>query len=309
MSSRKIHLDLFDITGPSWKDVNDEAINRLEQVIRELPVLGKEPEQFAVTGITRFDNVIAGYLVVQFERETLQYDRTKQETKSNRPEWEKTVFAIFPEIGKLLFQSQQYPKGLTRDRVFELFKTTIKEFMLSSRLSNTTFITPISQEEIPDDQFIQVFDNPSNRVDKIVVENLRANLSLEELTYYNPQIERNRIIGQSLSHDFGMLDKIQMEAEHNRPDLRSVHIAKAAVRSGKNNEMYYTSDSGEKHVLRRKVRENYELTVDMDLNPMRVEDVQKMAEQVLEQYGLYRKPNIPNALPDQTTIFDLLGEG
>ncbi len=138
MASRKIHLDLFDVSGPSWTTLNPDDIDRLEQVVRELPVLGKDPEQYAITGIARVDSVIAGYFVTQFEREILEYDQSKVGKRFNRAEWEKTVFALFPQIGKLLFQSQQYPKGLTRDMVFAAFKTTISDIIRRARLSNTT---------------------------------------------------------------------------------------------------------------------------------------------------------------------------
>lgn len=308
MTSRKIHLDLYDVSGPSWTALSPEDINRLERIVRELPILGKDPEQYAITGITRVDNVIAGYFVTQFEHEVLEYDQKKIGKRFNRPEWGKTVFALFPQIGKLLLQSQQYPKGLTKDMVLEVFKNTISDVVRRAKLSNTTLVTPVAPQEISDQQFVETFENPKNKVEKLIVDDLHPNPTLEELTYYNPQRDRNMVVGLSLNHDFGILKRLLMETDEKKPDLRSVHIAKAAVRSGKNEEMQYTAESGQKHTLRRRVRDNYEILVDMDVEPIREEDVRKMAEQVLEQFGLYRQPKIPDSLPDQSTLFDLLGD-
>jgi hypothetical protein len=307
MAPRQIHLNLLDVSGPSWIAITPEAIDRLEREIRDLPILGVEPDQYSIAGVARVGDVIGGFFVTQYEHEALEYDSTKQEKRINYAEWEKTVFALFPRIGKALFQSQQYPKGLTRDHVYELFRNTIGEVIRRAQLSNTTLITPLTQQEIPDEQFIQTFDDPANRVEKLIVDDLRPNPALEGLTYYNPQRDRNRIIAESHIHDFDILKRVEMETSKTKPDLRSVHFAKSAVRSGKNQEMSYTIASGDRHVLRRNVRENYETSIDMDVDTIRQDDLQKLAEQVLEQYGIYREPRIPPSLPDQCTMFDILG--
>lgn len=307
MATQKIQLNLYDVTGPAWTALLAEDISNLEQMVRDLPVLGTQPRQHTMTAVSRFDNVTAGFFAVQYEREVLDIDQNKKGTVTYRAEWERTAFALFPQIGKLLLQARKYPKGLSKDMVFQDFKDSINYIMREGKLSNTTLVTVVAEQEIPDKQFIETFDNPTNRVEKMIVDNLRSDQSmLEGLTYYNPQRERNMVVGQHLSHDFGVIKRLFLESDEKRSDLRRAHIAKAAVRSGRNEEMRYQTESGQKHVLKRKVQENYDMLIDMEADPMRLEDVQKMAEQVLEQFGLYRQPRIPDALPDQSSIFDML---
>lgn len=308
MAPRKIHLDLLDLAGRSWNNITPQDIERLTQVVQDLPMQGVAPSRYAITGVLRVDDVIGGFFVVEYNRDVLELDEQKNEQHVNRPEWAKTVFTLFPRIGKVLLQSRQYPRGLTADRVNTLFRTAIPSIMFSAQLGFIT-VAELTQQDVPDEQFVQVFDDAASRVEKIVVKDLRTNPSLEGLTYYNPQRDRNAIIGQSHDHDFSLLDRIELDVGEKNTDLRNVHIAKSAVRSGKNEEMRYFSADGEYHVLRRVIKDKYEIVVDEDADVIREEDLQRIAAQILEQYGLYRaEVEQPSQEDRPATLFDLMGD-
>ena len=307
MAARKIHLDLLDLTGRSWDNITPEEIDRLTQIIQDLPMQGEAPGRYAITGILRFQDVIGGFFVVEYNREVLQLDEQKHEQHTNQSEWAKTVFVLFPRIGKVLLQARQYPKGLTSDRVDSQFRRVIPRIMFSTQLGFIT-VAELTQQDVPDNQFIQAFDNPGARVERLIVNKLHSNPTLEGLTYYNPQKERNEIIGQSHDHDFNLTDRIDLDVGDKNTDLRNVHIAKSAVRSGRNEEMRYFDAEGQYHVLRRSIKEKYEIVVDEDVNVMREEDLQRIAIQVLEQYGLYR-PQVEQAQDERPpSLFDIMEE-
>lgn len=307
MASRNIHLKLFDVAGPTWQSVTPEQIDGLMQAIQDLPLQGIEPDRYGIRGVNRIDDVIGGYFAVQYEREILNIDDQKKESRTYHDEWEQAVFVFFPRLGKVLLQSRQYPKGLTDYRVNRLFRETLRGVIGGSNLGlGYPLIQELSQRENVDETFIRVFDDPTTTILRLVVNELRPDPGLSEVIFYNPQKERNRILSEAFTHDFALLESLEMDVGEKKTDLQKVFIAKAAVRSGANEEMKYADSSGHKQTLRRKLRENYDASVDVDVTPMREEDIRKLVDQVLEQYGLYKPP--PRADDGQMTIFDYLAD-
>lgn len=289
MALRKIHLNLLEITGQEPLNLQEDAISSLAAIIQKLPVQGIEPNRYAIVGTRSIGSAIGGFFAVEYQREVLGIDDNKQERRSYQAEWEKTVFVIFPTIGTILLQSRQYPKGLPEDRVDALFRQIMNEAFQQLGYGGV-LIRSLGQREVPDSVFIEAFDNPNNRIEKMVVRNLRPDNVLESIIYYNPKIERNRILGQAFKSDFSRLDNIELDAGDKGDNLRQVFMAKAAVRSGENEEMRLTESSGEKRVIHRTIREKYEISVDADAEEIAEEDLQRLASPVLEQFGVPRTP-------------------
>jgi hypothetical protein len=301
MALTKIHLNLLDISGPSWKDISPEAIERLTQALQSLPVHGKEPDRYTITGVLRADDAIGGFFATEYDHEAIEYDDQKHEKRTVHNEWEKTVFLLLPKIGKLLLQSRQYPKGLTTDHVINLFKPTFQNLIREADLGDS-LIGPLTQTEHTDQEFIEIFEDQSNRVVKISVTDIHPSAKLEGLTYYNPEKERNEIIAGSHGHDFEIIDNITAEAGKKRTNLHDAHFMQSAVRSGTNQEIQYFGQDGQRHKLLRAIKENYEIVIDLDVETIREEDVRRMALMVLEQYGLAEVPEVPPG-PVQMDLF------
>lgn len=272
----KIHCDLLEIIGPDWTSMNQTKTQCVIDQIKNMELLGEDGEMYGFVGAANSGNVVGGFFVIQFPAEFIEYDRRKERSLDRRNPFERIFFVFFPTSGKLLIQNHRFRvipihMNTAINRFQKALSATLQQCSIGFVLNFATPSVAISRSEL-----IEIY-NKSSRVERLSVTNPDGEQIPEDITYYNPERQRNNILRGSHIHDSPRLKKLDIEAKEGI-DLRETHLGKGFIYSVKENEpflMVAIIDGQERHI-RPKGQTKFELTIDMEANllaPERLEEV------------------------------------
>mgnify|MGYP001423467652 CR=1 FL=1 len=258
MPATKIHCDFFEVFGPDWENLTQEQVDCMLNRIQSTVMFGDQRDVHGFMGTARIDNVVGGFYAVQHEDR--RYYREDGEFKVVTDTPLATLFFIFyAKSGKLVLQNKTFPDTpLNMSRVQRLLRIALNEIFSECGVGITIGLY-LPDSEISNERFVEEFQN-SQQVLQIVVTDINPDRIPDGFVYYNPQKERNEIIRESHRHDYRNFRKVNLESTEDG-DIRSTHIGKDLIISGKPQQMEYRRD-GQKRLLKRQVTRKIEIYVD-----------------------------------------------
>ena len=288
----KVYCDLLALYGPDWKDLPKEKVFHFAEGVHTYPNLfGQEPELYGFVGTRRItEEIVAGYFAIQYETEELLYKRNKKLNTETRAPFARLFFVLFASTGKVLLQNSKFSGiPLTMHRALNFFKLSIDYFLTTSEITKT-FNIDLVPYEASDADFVREFET-STRVIKLEIRRPKGDQIPEDFVYYNPQVERNRIIRGSHIHDYPNFKKVDLEATDDG-DIKKTHMRDLIYAGGHPEFMRYYVGI-EERILRKSTLRKFHLYVDMDAETVPEEH----ALQAVEMLRRERAVEIPTPLP------------
>jgi hypothetical protein len=291
MGMPKIHCDLLEMFGPDWANITQDQVNCLTKTIhRTEELFGQDPDLFGFVGTQRLENIVGGFLALQYETDEFHYSKRKQLSIRHNAPFARILFVIFAAKGKVILQNTKFVGlPLNMHIAWERFRGALNEVLSTCGLPRA----------------IGEFER-STRVVRLVVTDLAAGRIPPDFVYYNPQRERNPIIRDSHGHDYDQLKKVDLTAKASA-DLRETHL-RDMIYASRPTYMVYYAGTEERH-LRRKAPPKLEFYFDTVTPQVTEEQLVEVVERVRLERPMYI--DIPTPMqpsPHQPTLFDLIAD-
>ena len=276
---QKIHCDLLDIYGINWADVENDQIECMLSTIEGMRLIEEKDDLYGFVGTETIDHIIAGFFVIQFPTEFLSYKRDKTTTKQTTNPAERVFFVLLPKIGRVLLQNRRFQVlPIDMDMVQIRFKTALIQVFQVCRIGPFVSLSPTTTEVTKDD-LLKVYQESKRVVRLTIVEPIAEEIP-EDIEYYNPQRDRNRIIRDSRLHDYPQLREIDLTAKKDA-DLRATHLGQDLVQATTdktNFTMQFEDQENRRRVLRRLIKAKFEFHIDIDGEKVSKETIQQVLE-------------------------------
>ena len=304
----KIHSDLWEVFGPDWANLTPEQINCLAETVHTMELLGSTPNLRGFVGTQRVDNVVGGYFAIQYQEEELHYRKRDELERRPSTPFQRLFFVLFAQTGKLLLQSRKFADiPITPKQAEGLFRETMNQALAHCGIEHIIgFYAP--KEYTTDQEFLREFQR-STRVVKIQVTHPNPSRIPEDIEYYNPRRERNKIIRGSHQHDYSHFKKVDLEAT-SKGNLKDTHIAQDLMLSSTPQILTYYVDQ-DNYELRRQVQNKFEFYVDMDSDQLPMESLLAVIDRLRRQRAIFiDTPTTQRPEPQQTrmSLFDISDE-
>jgi hypothetical protein len=299
----KIHCDLLEIIGPDWASMNATRVQCVIDRVRNMELLGEDGEMYGFVGAANVDNVVGGFFAIQFPAEFIKYDRHKELSLDRGNPFERLFFILFPS-GKLLMQNRRFrviPIDMSAaiSRFQKALSVVLQECNIGFVLNFAIPSVTISRSEL-----IEMY-HKSSRVERLSVINPDGEQIPEDITYYNPERQRNKIVRGSHVHDSSRLKKLDMEAQEGI-DLRETHLGKGFIYAVKENEpflMVAIINNQERHI-RPTGQTKFELNIDMDANTLDPERLKEVVAILRRDSGIDLDIPVIQEGPRQMSLYE-----
>lgn len=276
---KKIHCDLLDIHGPKWSQISKEKVRCVIDGIHDQKLLGNDEELYGFVGTIDHEQTIGGYFVIQYPTQLLTFKPDKTPLENTTTPAETILFVLFPEEGRILLQIRRFQilpinMEVVRIKLIDALTRILKRCDIGYVLSLDPTKITITREEL-----IREFKK-GYKVTYLSVSDPQAERIPEDITYYNPQRERNKIIRDSRLHDYHHFKRVDLTARA-QSDLRNTHFGKDLVYSVSDDgpfQMKYQDEHGETKKIVRQKNAKYEFYLDIDEKQLTKESLLKVHE-------------------------------
>lgn len=277
-----VQCDLMLASGPNWSKCKPGQLKKLAKNIHESgELLGDEPNLYGFVG-TRLRNdlrlgpIVGGYFAVQYNDDEFHYNKNKKLRKIHIYPFARMFFMFFARSGKCLLQNTRFVGlPLTYSEAKADFHIALNNVFEKSGLDKLSMLT-FSRDETPAKYFRREYKK-SSRVTRLKVTDPAKNRLPKDYIYYNPQIERNKIIRESHLRDYSHLKRIELEVKEDQ-DLKGMHFGDLMYSEELQEMDYQIGD--EKFTLRRNALRKFTFQVDMEAEQLPQKQFQEVINEI-----------------------------
>jgi hypothetical protein len=187
----KIHCEVFRITWPDWSAVTQERKENIWEVVKEGIEDGESPSRRSFVGVSRLDDVIAGFFAHEDQRVGVQYDNRWKKQQTTDEEFEHLFFALVLDQGLVVLQRKRVDREFVtinlrvlRREFFDLLgKALLRAGFQSARIGRIPF-----EETREKSDMLRIFSE--YQIIYIRVTGLRGQCVPQDLKLFNPDIDK-----------------------------------------------------------------------------------------------------------------------
>jgi len=230
-----IKFRVFFITGPDWKELSAARRAAIARSVAESPLFGKEPDRYGFAKVRRVKaDWIIGFFTQEFKTRRHKYDDAKHEHPYTDEPFEDSLTILLLDQGIAFLQSRRFrDESISMGDVLQNFDRALRSILKPLEIPYyglEPYIVKYDKEA-----FLRLFS--TEYVLEVDVTSMLNRPVPEDFTFYNPEVEKNKIVKEFVTGEFHSLDELTARSTEDGAGLQSSKLAKVALTVGEPREI------------------------------------------------------------------------